>query len=87
MFLLPLCVLWAGQDVDVPMLTPEPSGQPQPTPAPGAWDGGHRIKVLLDDGGVEEMAMSDYLWRVVAAEMPAAFETEALKAQSVCART
>ena len=31
--------------------------------------------------------MGDYLWGVVAAEMPAAFEPEALRAQAVCART
>ena len=31
--------------------------------------------------------MADYLWRVVAAEMPASFEPEALKAQAVTART
>ena len=31
--------------------------------------------------------MADYLWRVVAAEMPASFESEALKAQAVAART
>lgn len=31
--------------------------------------------------------MGDYLWRVVAAEMPASFEPEALKAQAVAART
>ena len=31
--------------------------------------------------------MSDYLWRAVAAEMPASFEADALRAQAVCART
>jgi stage II sporulation protein D len=41
----------------------------------------------MEDGGVEEMTMADYLWSVVAAEMPASFEKEALKAQAVTART
>ena len=35
----------------------------------------------------ENMSMEDYLTGVVAAEMPAAFELEALKAQAVAART
>ena len=34
-----------------------------------------------------ETTMADYLWSVVAAEMPAAFEPEALKAQACAART
>lgn len=38
-------------------------------------------------GTTENMNMEDYLIGVVAAEMPAAFETEALKAQAVAART
>lgn len=46
-----------------------------------------RLRVLLPDGTVEEMELEDYLWGVVAAEMPAAFEEEALKAQAVAART
>ena len=44
--------------------------------------------ILVKDGEqVVEMDMSDYLIHVVAAEMPAAFEEEALKAQAVAART
>lgn len=39
------------------------------------------------DGSVEEMDMDEYLVGVVLAEMPAYFETEALKAQAVVART
>ena len=46
-----------------------------------------RLRVELEDGAVAEMTMADYLWSVVAAEMPAAFESEALKAQAVTART
>ena len=42
---------------------------------------------VLVDGVVLETNLEDYLFRVVAAEMPAAFESEALKAQAVAART
>lgn len=48
--------------------------------------GGRTIRVMLD-GKVEEMDINEYLWGVVAAEMPASFELEALKAQAVAART
>lgn len=68
----------------LPALTPTPS--PPLAPVPG-WDGGQTLRVKLADGTVETMALSDYLWGVVAAEMPASFRLEALKAQAVCART
>ena len=42
---------------------------------------------VLSEGAVTEMELSDYLTGVVLAEMPASFETEALKAQAVVART
>ena len=45
------------------------------------------VLVRHTDGTVEQMDMDDYLTGVVLAEMPASFETEALKAQSVAART
>ena len=55
---------------------------------PGAGaDGAELIRVRLSDGQVTVLRMADYLWRVVAAEMPASFEPEALKAQAVTART
>ena len=38
-------------------------------------------------GKIEEMSVKDYLFCVVAAEMPALYETEALKAQTVAAYT
>ena len=38
-------------------------------------------------GTVKTMELEEYLWGVVAAEMPAAFEPEALKAQAIAART
>ncbi|UWG97179.1 stage II sporulation protein D [Dehalobacter sp. DCM] len=48
---------------------------------------GTTVRVKLSDGHVKEMAIESYLVGVVAAEMPASFEREALKAQAVAART
>lgn len=45
------------------------------------------MRLRKEDGTVEEMDMDAYLVGVVLAEMPASFEEEALKAQSVVART
>ena len=53
----------------------------------GEQDGAKQVRLLLEDGSVQTMSLSDYLWGVVAAEMPASFELEALKAQAVAART
>ena len=45
------------------------------------------IPVLFNDGSVVSMELADYLTGVVLAEMPVSFEEEALKAQTVVART
>ena len=45
------------------------------------------MRLRVSDGTTEEMDMDTYLVGVVLAEMPASFESEALKAQSVVART
>lgn len=45
------------------------------------------VNVRIDGESVTTMNMDDYLTGVLLAEMPAAFEPEALKAQSVVART
>ena len=46
------------------------------------------IKLLhTENGEVEEIDLDTYIYGVVAAEMPASFEMEALKAQAVVART
>ena len=46
------------------------------------------IKLLhKEDKKIEEIALDEYLYGVVSAEMPATFENEALKAQAVVART
>ena len=66
---------------------PTSAPAPQPVPSPGQWDAAQTLRLLNRDGQVDELTMGDYLWGVVAAEMPAAFEPEALRAQAVCART
>ena len=53
----------------------------------GERDTSRVVLLARQDGGVEELTMKDYLWGVVAAEMPARFELEALKAQAAAART
>ena len=53
----------------------------------GELDGAYTVQVLCGDGTIQTLDMGEYLWGVVAAEMPAAFEPEALKAQAVAART
>ena len=50
-------------------------------------ESGHTLAVRMPDGTTQDLDLSVYLWGVVAAEMPATFEEEALKAQAVAART
>ena len=45
------------------------------------------VDLLLPDGSIQTMDLEEYLVGVVLGEMPASFETEALKAQAVVART
>ena len=55
-----------------------------------AFDYGDYAKINLmhvKDGRIEELNLDEYLYGVVASEMPANFELEALKAQAVVART
>ena len=63
---------------------PEPVSEP--AEAPAAPPVPRTIRVLRE-GTVVEMDLEDYLVGVVAAEMPASFPPEALKAQAVAART
>ena len=47
-----------------------------------------QIKLLhVQDGSIEKINLDEYLYGCVASEMPASFDIEALKAQSVVART
>ena len=89
--LLPALLCWGE-----PLLALEPSGQEpaaltppeQSSPAPGqSADSTRTVRLLNKEGQVEELTMADYLWGVVAAEMPASFRPEALKAQACAART
>ena len=89
LFLLPL-LLFGTAGLDVPEEA-APTGElpidrtvvtPQPS-----MDSQTQIRVALDDGSVLTLGLDHYLWRVVAAEMPASFEPEALKAQAAAART
>ncbi|MEG1593919.1 MAG: stage II sporulation protein D [Oscillibacter sp.] len=84
LFILPLVVI-------VPFRTGLFSSEPPVTESdtpfvPGDVDGQTALRVLNGDA-VEEMTMGAYLVGVVRAEMPASFESEALKAQAVAART
>lgn len=45
------------------------------------------FRVKFEDGSIKNIPESDYIWSVVAAEMPALYEPEALKAQAVAAYT
>ena len=87
--LLPLAALGDTGAAEAPLLpaSPTPVIEPSDPPAPGEWDSAHTLRVLQKDGTVEVLTMADYLQRVVAAERPASFEGEALRAQAVCART
>lgn len=48
---------------------------------------GRTINLRLNNGSVVSIALEDYVIGVVGSEMPALFNSEALKAQAVCART
>ncbi len=69
----------------LPDASADPVG-PSAEPVAAATDQTMEIKVLIG-GKVETLSMSDYLFGAVAAEMPASFPAEALKAQAAAART
>ncbi len=51
---------------------------------------GGRLEILDTDEGlvlINEIALEEYLKKVIPSEMPSGYEKEALKAQAVCART
>lgn len=64
----------------------ESAPQPEKKAEKLAKDAKREIK-LLQNGETVSISVRDYLMGVVAAEMPAAFESEALKAQAVAARS
>ena len=60
---------------------------PAPSPERAAYADSAVTVRVLDGGEVRSMALDEYLMGVVAAEMPADFETAALRAQAAAART
>lgn len=66
---------------------PEDKPDPAPTPVPADAPAAPETIVVLTEEGEQEMDMQDYLTGVLAAEMPASFAPEALKAQAVAARS
>ena len=98
-FALAFSIVMAAANPIPPAVTPDISETPTPAPpsaAPSAsispeaeyayQDDAVPVR-LLHDGKVATLTMSQYLTGVVAAEMPATFGMEALKAQAVAART
>ena len=57
------------------------------SPTRAAVDAKERLTVVSKSGNLRQMTLDEYLVGVVLAEMPADFDSEALKAQAVVART
>ena len=77
-------------EASAPVAAESPAPEASPAPAPLAASAGEPAPdsiSVLTDGGTVTMDMQEYLVGVVAAEMPASFQDEALKAQAVAART
>ncbi|WP_307585316.1 stage II sporulation protein D [Paenibacillus wynnii] len=67
---------------------PEATAQPAAPELPAADAPQPEVSVYLSRSGqIESLPLEDYVTGVIAAEMPADFELEALKAQAVAART
>ena len=90
LFLLPLLLAKGGGPAaeETPLPTGSlPLDRTVITPSPASSDSRISVRVDLGDGEILTLPLDKYLWRVVAAEMPASFEEEALKAQTCAART
>lgn len=86
-----LCFLLTLLPVPEPKET-APAAQPAAVPPPEesalpVFSAPASLRLLLPDGTIRDMALEDYLPGVVAAEMPADFPLDALKAQAVAARS
>lgn len=79
-----LTIFTAGREPEPE--TPPEAETPSPTSVTAERDAAVTVRVL-DGETVTELALDTYLTGVLAAEMPAVFEQEALKAQAVAART
>lgn len=89
LFLIPLLAFGGAQagGTPSPVATLPPDPGPAVTQTMALKDAQRTVHLLLEGDQVVELNMADYLKGVVAAEMPASFEYEALKAQAVAART
>lgn len=78
----------AGRETETEEAAPPAADEPLPAPteAPSAAEAPQTV-VVLTETGEREMTLREYLTGVVAAEMPASFEREALMAQAVAARS
>ncbi|MBE9916763.1 stage II sporulation protein D [Paenibacillus donghaensis] len=100
---LPPAAVWAGGLLALALLIPalvvtthqrpDPAPAPVPAPAPATpavpqvFTQPEVSVYLSKTGKVEVLPLEDYVVGVLAAEMPAKFDLEALKAQAVAART
>ena len=90
MLVTPLFLPLDGPVIDADGLTVQTEGMlpiDRPVQSGRAKDRGRAVRLQTGDGSVAELTMDDYLWGVVAAEMPASFEPAALEAQACAART
>ena len=87
LFFLPALLLLGREESGEEALPQETLPADPSAAAAAGRDRGRVVRLLQEDGQVTEMTMADYRWGVVAAEMPASFELEALKAQACAART
>ncbi|OMF24234.1 stage II sporulation protein D [Paenibacillus sp. FSL H8-0259] len=88
--LLPLAVvpLRGGGQQPAPPAVPQATAAPAPPGAAAAEAPQPEVSVYLSQSGqIETLPLEEYVSGVLAAEMPADFELEALKAQAVAART
>jgi stage II sporulation protein D len=86
-YLLPLVALGSGGGTDGETDLLPAADLAARQSAQGGLDRAQEVRVALEDGEILTLTMDEYLWRVVAAEMPATFEQEALNAQAAAART
>lgn len=75
---------WMGKEADNGTGSTQ---QPGVTFYPEAENGDDGVIAVYVDGETVEMDLEEYIMGVVAGEMPASYEPEALKAQAVAART
>lgn len=82
--LLPLLMLPFVGEEPADAASSEPQGVAVDSLAPASMQ---TITLTMENGAVTELPLEEYILGVTAAEMPSTFHSEALKAQSVIART